>query len=275
METIQDFLITQEKLHYFPNLGEKELRVLMLGYHNFRYIQTKAYPRQQVFHTLHFIISGYGYLIVNGKEFEVRPYDLFYLDNECTFCYYPNEKQPWEYCFFELAGNLCKTYAHAIGFSPENPVLPCLKSQEVLSQLHACLEEEPSYFSTLSLLMFLFDSVSTSKKYSPMRNIDLIQETKDFIDLYYNSPMLNLNFICETLHVSHPYLCRVFKAKENMTVIQYINQVKMQHAKELLTETSYTVYEIALQCGFNEYEYFLRLFKKMCGVTPTAFRKRN
>lgn len=64
------------------------------------------------------------------------------------------------------------------------------------------------------------------------------------------------------LHISHSHLCRVFRKKEGVSVVSYINALKMTKAEELLKKTSLTVKEISYMCGFKEYEYFFSMFKK-------------
>ena len=91
MEQDKHFLKSPEVFHFNLKRKEQDLFIHMIGYHNFHYISPEQYPRKQRRYTLHFILSGRGYLTVNGEKFTIYPYDVFCLDNECTFYYYPDK----------------------------------------------------------------------------------------------------------------------------------------------------------------------------------------
>ena len=83
----------------------------------------------------------------------------------------------------------------------------------------------------------------------------------------------SLEEIAEHFFVSSSYLCRVFKKHTGMTLSHYINQIKIQHACELLIDTTKNVTEIAFECGYNSSMYFCKTFKEQMGCTPSEFRK--
>ena len=60
-----------------------------------------------------------------------------------------------------------------------------------------------------------------------------------------------------------------------MTPVTYINKLRLSKAKTLLANTNLSIEQISLKCGFNEYSYFTRLFKKQFGQTPTNYREEN
>ncbi len=75
-------------------------------------------------------------------------------------------------------------------------------------------------------------------------------------------------------HVSESYLQRKFKQKTGYTVISYINNVRVEKAKNLLISTDFGIDEIAYQVGFGTPKYFYRIFKKMTGTSPSRFRRQ-
>lgn len=271
------FFSNAEILHYFPNALENELVIQLLGYHNFKYIPAEHIVRQQTCHTLHFIISGKGYLTVNGKSFTVEKNDVFYLNDKDFFTYYPDKDEPWEYIFFELNGNLISKYANEIGFTSEKPIKKSFYPNNILTMLKKVFKTDnfsPSYYIANSFFNLVLDSVYDNKISHYATSEKIIADVKSLINLKYSFVDFNLEYICNAIHVSHSHLCRIFKKKENITPVQYLNNIKINHAKELLINTNKTVYEICFNVGYNEYEYFLRLFKKMTGLTPLLYRIR-
>ena len=89
-------------------------------------------------------------------------------------------------------------------------------------------------------------------------------------DNYKN--ITGLDEIADKFYISTSYLCRVFKKHTGMTISQYVNQIKIQHACELLANTDKTSTAIAYECGFNSSMYFCTTFKEQMGCSPTEFR---
>lgn len=81
------------------------------------------------------------------------------------------------------------------------------------------------------------------------------------------------SMLAQELHCHADYLGRVFKRIYNHTVTEAIHQRRLQQARNMLLESTDTIEQIALRCGFEETGYFRRLFKRYEGVSPRAFRQ--
>ena len=74
----------------------------------------------------------------------------------------------------------------------------------------------------------------------------------------------------------HPnYLNRVFKSSTGTTMRQYQLDLKIRKAMDMISHTDFTLRFIAQECGFDDQNYFSRLFRKRTGMSPTAFRQRH
>jgi len=73
--------------------------------------------------------------------------------------------------------------------------------------------------------------------------------------------------------LSKYHFCRVFKILTGQTVIEYVNNIRIEKAKELLRKTFFSITEICFEVGFTNLSSFNRTFKKMAGVAPTEYRK--
>lgn len=85
----------------------------------------------------------------------------------------------------------------------------------------------------------------------------------------------------EPLHVEdaagavglHPnYAMTIFRRAYGQTVIEYLTQLRVAHAQQLLVNTNHTIIEVAMRSGFGSLSQFYAAFKRMCGVSPRAFR---
>lgn len=75
--------------------------------------------------------------------------------------------------------------------------------------------------------------------------------------------------------LSPKYLSRIFREYTNKRFSEYRLEIKMDRAKELLRQRSKNINEIADRVGYENTESFIRIFKKMTGLTPTGYRKKE
>ena len=99
------------------------------------------------------------------------------------------------------------------------------------------------------------------------------EEAKEFIRTHYMDPGLSLRTICSALSISKSYLSTIFKTHTGMTVVEFLTNVRMEAAKELLAAESLKSYEVATRVGFRDAHYFSLTFKKQTGISPTEYRE--
>ena len=103
---------------------------------------------------------------------------------------------------------------------------------------------------------------------------DLVNNVKTYIEHYYQKN-ISVELAASLFHVNRSYLSHIFKKRLGISFIDYLNQIRVSHAKELLTSSDKKMYQIALLSGYNNVRYFFRAFKKVEGVTPEQFRKAH
>ncbi|MBI9019047.1 MAG: helix-turn-helix domain-containing protein [Phycisphaerae bacterium] len=86
---------------------------------------------------------------------------------------------------------------------------------------------------------------------------------------------ISLQQIAQASHFSVSRLCHLFKEQMGITVIDYLRNIRISRAKHLLLTTNKNCTEICFICGFSNQSYFNRTFKKLTGMPPNEFRKRN
>ena len=103
------------------------------------------------------------------------------------------------------------------------------------------------------------------------------EELRNFIRLLNNPSTTkeNIQEAQQTLPYSYSQIARIFKKVFNRTITQYVNQVKMNYAKELLSGTELPISQIAKELCFESESHFFILFKKTFNQTPLAYRKSN
>ncbi len=85
---------------------------------------------------------------------------------------------------------------------------------------------------------------------------------------------VSLSELCRHFCRSKSYISHMFKSTSGMSIRAYCNSVKLEVAKNLLSNTDLPITDIAFDAGFNDVSYFIALFKESFGLTPLQFRKK-
>lgn len=89
------------------------------------------------------------------------------------------------------------------------------------------------------------------------------------------SEKITLESVSKACNLSVFYLSKLFKKNTGMKFIDYINLYKIEKAKQLLENTDMSIINISMSLGYDESGYFSKVFKKVVGVTPSAYRNKN
>ncbi len=106
------------------------------------------------------------------------------------------------------------------------------------------------------------------------KNILIIEKCREYIDSHYMED-ISLEKLARLFYFSPSYFSSFFKNYTGTNVSDFILQVRLQKAKQLLIQTDTRVYDIAAQIGYRDAGYFIRLFKRELGATPEEFRKNH
>lgn len=169
----------------------------------------------------------------------------------------------------------CKLYLSSLNQSLYNYIL----IQEKVSLHRCCLEnhQKINFCGSLSQVYELGNTILTSYSFCSDYLIEKyqnpsIKKALMFIHEHLTTD-LSLEQLANFISISPTYLCTLFKAETGYTIKDYIHFRRCILAKRLILETSLSLEEIAIRCGYNSYSYFSRQFKLHMKVTPTTLRK--
>lgn len=139
-------------------------------------------------------------------------------------------------------------------------------------------------FEQLLCLLEVFQILATSKEVVELNeqdtSIKLFLNDKirmgaiyKYIHANYNETP-DVNKVAASVHLSTPAFCRYFKKQTKMTFTDFVNQYRITQAKTLLLQDK-TISETCYEVGFESLSYFNKLFKKIAGENPSAFKKRK
>ncbi|MCZ8520992.1 MULTISPECIES: response regulator transcription factor [Paenibacillus] len=96
-----------------------------------------------------------------------------------------------------------------------------------------------------------------------------------YIHHHYADETLTVQGISDQMQMTASHLIAVFKEATGSTVKQYLMEYRIERAKELLKTDSFKIFDIALQVGYRDGEYFAKIFRKLTGMTPSEYRERS
>lgn len=164
------------------------------------------------------------------------------------------------------------------------------KSKLLITKVHSnfnnLMEKVPYDCDTITeafgmVVAYLVNAYRDCEKYLPLKsqstnytNEDLLlSRIIDSIRRNYTGA-LSVSILSSQCGCSESYINHIFKRKTGVTVKTYINWLRIEDAKISLRTTNNSITEIALKTGFNDSNYFSKVFLTLTGVTPTDFRKK-
>jgi AraC-like DNA-binding protein len=165
----------------------------------------------------------------------------------------------------------------------ENTALPCVNEIKNLIE-HFMREAKYKQVG----YKFILDSLSTQMTVSLLRDAKFnagknIQKTKthdcksinrviEFFREHYSNSDYSSEEVAKLANLSTYHFIRVFKQQTGRTPYDYLIDIKIERAKEMLKNKNYSIIDICFSCGFTNHSHFTTTFKKRMGVTPTEYR---
>ena len=124
------------------------------------------------------------------------------------------------------------------------------------------------YYAELLLLIYRH----MDENYLPLCNSEVMKKAIRHIRQNYQQE-LSIKELAEVVNISERYLRKLFTQHLNLSPLDYINELRINKAIELLRITELSVKEVCYQCGFKSPQYFSRIFKQYMGVSPRTITK--
>ena len=105
-------------------------------------------------------------------------------------------------------------------------------------------------------------------------NSPLVKNVCDYLYVHFNQNFKSSD-IAKKFNISEYYLLHVFKKETNKTINNYLEDIRIMKAKEMLKDNLLSIAEISSLVGYEDNNYFTKVFKKKCDITPSKFRLMN
>lgn len=160
------------------------------------------------------------------------------------------------------------TMLEQLGYGSEELVKRCGDFQ-TMEVVFATVDKTKEYLKeVLEAAINLREAVS-KQKYNT-----LLADAKSYIEKNYDNESISLNTVAASVNLSPSHFSTIFSQEMGQTFIEFLTQVRMEKAKELLRTSSMKTTEIAFAVGYKDSHYFSYLFKKTQKCTPREFRSQ-
>ena len=160
------------------------------------------------------------------------------------------------------------SYAKKVGLSEDSTFHTGVLNLYNISVYH---DWESAFENLYRVVRHVFEHVDISIE---NKNEDVINRVKTYIDDHLDGDT-SLYVLSSHVHLCPEHLLRLFKKQEGVTILQYINDLKLEKAKQMLAETDIQIKDIATRLGFTSAGYFGRFFKSKLGITPNVYRDQK
>lgn len=140
-----------------------------------------------------------------------------------------------------------------------------------------CCDTSPlTQFAAVLKMLSLLLSTPEYRPQQPQVSPTLakIAEILTYLELHYTDPV-NLTILSEKFFISEYYLCRLFKEYTGRTILVFLTELRIQHARKLLLDTNFPVSQIAKQSGFGSVSAFTAAFRRSMNCSPRDYRHQT
>ncbi|MBP0989988.1 MAG: AraC family transcriptional regulator [Oscillospiraceae bacterium] len=225
---------------------------------------------------IHKVLNGRGYYEVRGKKYSLSANDAFIILPRDAALYYSDPDDPWTFCWICFTGDFVEKHLEKAGIDKDDlkvTVNNNIFENKIKEILERCVDkkENPTAAYFEGCVMECFSAIEESagngggKKFN--RQID---GAVAFID-FHCAEGISVSEISEYLGVDRSRVYRLFKDKFGISPEKYILKQRIEKAKTLIANGE-PLKSAAYSVGINDVYYFSKLFKKLEGITPSAYK---
>lgn len=225
-----------------------------------------------------YTLSGFGMINLNGQSHPLKENHAFLVAIPGQHRYFlPASSKSWEFIYISLYG----TEVERVWNYMIQELTPIIKipSEKLLIRLLFNLYQETvegsikdPFYASAKAYEFLMECYRFAKDISPTKEVPRsISKAIMYIENNYRYP-ISLEDIAINADVSRYYLVKQFHKNMNTTPGQYVNKIRIKKAVELLRKTNLPLKDIAQQIGYDNDNYFNKVFRKIIGISAGQFR---
>ena len=229
-------------------------------------------PFMHPIYVFHIVTKGNAIFRIGDKKYSLKRGDAFFAFP--AFPYYLDADDEFEYIYISFMGNGATSRLLKCNITPEKPYYTdfgflCTIFENAIRRItpfNSNLLTEAVLYYTLSF----FDSDDCEFETDEQKiSNSVFQNIVDYVDYHYRECDISLGRLANVFSYTEKYLSSLFKKNMQIGFISYLNNLRIQYACELIQKGNMNMSEISSACGYSDYSYFSKVFKKITGHSPT------
>jgi AraC-like DNA-binding protein len=229
-----------------------------------------------------YVSEGTGTIETDKLTIPIRAGDAIVLSPDLWHRYKPDEATGWHEYWVGFSGETAQRIFGSGFFSKKSPVVHIREEKMMLNNFHylfqSARENAPALQQVMagrtSVLLSLVCSSGQPVSAMTQGTGQMVEQVRSLMgaEEMWDRP---LEGFAKDMNVSYSTFRRTFREHTGMSPHQYRLHLKVSAARELLRSTTLSVKQIGYRCGFEDEQYFCRIFKRQTGNTPSQFRGRK
>lgn len=232
-------------------------------------------PKVRDYYVLHYIVKGKGYYRTGDKSFSLKAGQGFLLMPGDTTFYQADMKEPWEYYWVGFVGVESEHLLRLSGLGRDNLIFSYTKDSSLKERISDIYYASKEYAAReIAMVGYLYLLFALLIRQSMLTGIQskYLEKAIQYIENHY-AENITVQEISQYVGVDRSYLYRIFRKTLNVSVKEYIDNLRINRARELLYCSDLSLSEIAVLVGFRDGSHFSNSFKKIFHMSPAAYRK--
>ncbi len=242
-------------------------------------------PVMRGYHLMHIAASGCGVFDNGAKRYVIHASQGFMIFPDEVTVYTADATAPWDYVWVGFTGAQAGALARSAGLSPENPVFNLGKYAETALKIAYSIYDDMSLLQSsqsaaigglLRLMAYIAQGrFDASPQRSSFAGTDSYQRALWALNANYQRADYHIEDVASFVGLSRSQLFRVFKAHAGRSPQSLLQELRLSHAKQLLSSTELSLTETALSSGFSSVSRLCEVFRDFLRTTPNAYRERE
>ena len=221
-------------------------------------------------YVMNVVTSGGASLKVGGRVYELKRGDVFF--GFPAYPYYIENTDSFEYIYISFMGGGVQDLLQKCNISQSEPHYTGLDFLcPIFESSIRRITPKNSNFLSEGVLYYALSFFNLDEGEAEEVKEGVFETIVNYVDRHYKESDLSLGRLSETFSYTTKYLSSLFKKNMQIGFNTYLNNLRIQLACELIEIGEKSIAEIAAACGYNDYTYFLKVFKKHLSKTPTEY----
>lgn len=225
---------------------------------------------------LYYLTEGDRYLFVKNRFYTIKAGDLFLIAPGTEHRTLDSDQKAYRRITFNISpslipyGSVTGQELYLVRPTPE-AAKDFQKEAHIIYSNASPLDQFAAAMKMLSLTLAQPEFKQEQAYLSP--TLEKTAEVLSYLESHYTSD-ITLTALSQRFFISEYYLCRLFKEYTGRTILAFVTELRIQHARKLLLETTMQIQDIATESGFGSVSAFTSAFRRSVGCSPRDYRKQ-